>query len=624
VFDFNHFKSFLDALQVNTKERGVVTLGTSLLGPQKRLLQEMQRGMEDGQREFITLKARQLGISTLSLALDMYWLFRFDGTPGALITHDEPAREQFRAIFELYYANLPDMWKQSIVQHNRNQLLLENRSMLQYKVAGLKQTSTKTLGRSSAISFGHFTEVAYWGDPQQIHSLKASMAEHNPLRLFQWESTANGFNHFYDMWDDALSSVTQCAIFIGWWSHEFYRASRDTRIWKQYWGVKGKPTPQEASTAARLKREYDHELDDEQLAWYRWMRAEKVTDEMALMAEYPTFPDEAFVATGSKFFTGQAITENYKQVLRQPAPQSFRIHIGQEFTDTELREVPERLATLRVWEEPVPGAFYCLGGDPAYGSSEASDRFAISVLRAYANRLEQVAEFCTVDIAPYTFAWVIVYLAGCYQPCVYNLEVNGPGGAVIQEIDNLRKMAGRSYIPGQAKTMRDVVGKMQQFLFVREDSLYRRPTGLHTLTTQRVKDVYMSGLKDVLERGVFVPHSKYLLDEMKTVIRDGGVIEASGDAHDDRVVSAALAVKAWNDQLRMRLINQNVIWVPPEKRAQYEPPDLSTQAGRTSAVVGRQLRTYLKDIGVLHTPKPETGVKAYNVEKIPKGTTVMR
>lgn len=604
-FDFGHFYEFLGALQVNTKERGTVVLGRSLLGPQKRLLAEMQRGMEDGKREFITLKARQLGISTLSLALDMYWLFKNPGTPGALITHDEPAREQFRAIFELYYANLPDMWKQVIVQHNRNQLVLDNRSMLQYKVAGLKQTSTKTLGRSSAISFGHFTEVAYWGDPQQIHSLKASMAEHNPMRLFQWESTANGFNHYYDMWDDALRSVTQHAIFIGWWSHEFYRAARDTRIWRQYWGAKGRPSPQENEWISRLKREYDHDLDDEQMAWYRWIRAEKVTDEMALMAEYPTFPDDAFVATGSKFFTGQSVTDSYKRVLREPAPQSFRVQIGAEFTDTALTDVPERLATLRVWEEPEQGAFYVLGGDPAYGSSEDSARFAITVLRAYANRLEQVAEFCTVDISPYTFAWVVVYLAGCYQPCVYNLEVNGPGGAVLQEIDNLRKSAGRSYIQGQTKTMRDVVGKMQQFLYVREDSVYRRPSGLHTLTTERTKDVYMSGLKDVFERGIFVPHSKYLLDEMKSVIRDGGSIEAAGDAYDDRVVSAALAVKAWNDQLRMRLITNNVLWIPPEQRKEMDKS--------TPTVLGRRVHTYLQDIGYVNKPQVEQKVHAYNL-----------
>lgn len=610
-FDFGHFMQFLGALRVETKERGVIALGPNLLGTQKRLLQEIQRGMQDGVREFVTLKARQIGVSTFSIALDMYWLFRYAGTPAALVTHDEPAREQFRAILELYYASLPAEWKQPIVQHNRNQMLLENRSMLQYKVAGLKATSTKVLGRSSAISFGHFTETAFWGDPEQIHSLKASMAEMNPDRFFHWESTANGFNHFNNLWEEALASITLRAIFIGWWSNEFYRAPREGKVWRQYWGHKGRPSPQELAWIRRVKHEYDHDLDDEQLAWYRWQRAEKITDEMMLYAQHPTLPDEAFVATGSKFFTGAALTDNYKRVLQEPAPQGFRVQIGAEFTDTTLQDVPERLATLRVWEEPPEfketRAFYAIGADPAYGSSDTSDRFVIQVLRCYANRVEQVAEYCTNEIAPYTFAWVIVYLAGCYRPCVYNIEINGPGGAVITEIDNLRKMAGRVLQTqvGVQKTMKDVIGKMSEFLYVREDSLYRRPVGIHTLTTERIKDTYMSSLKDAFERGIFVPHSRYLLDEMKAVVRDGGKIEAPESAYDDRVVSAALATKAWNDQLRSKLINMNLVWVPPEERAKHEPA--------VQTPLGRNVRTYLEQIGYIEKPKAETGVKVYNL-----------
>lgn len=608
MFDFQHFFDFLSVLRVQTKEKGLVTLGHTLLGTQKRFLEELQRGMQDGVREFVTLKARQIGVSTISLALDMYYLFQYAGTPAALITHDEPARDQFRAILELYYAGLPDAWKFAIVQHNRNQLLLDNRSLLQYKVAGVRETSKKTLGRSSAFVFGHFTEPAYWGDPSQIHALKSTLAEQNPLRLFHWESTANGFNHYYDMWEDALRSVTIRAIFIGWWSCDFYRAPREGRIWKTYWGHKGKPDKGEIEIIKRLRSEYSFDLDDEQLAWYRWILAEKVTDEMARLAEYPTFPDEAFVATGSKYFTAQAITENYRRVLQEPVCQGFRIRIGTDFVDTELTDAPERLATLRVWEEPVGGAYYAIGADPAYGASEESDRFCIEVLRCYANRIEQVAEFCTVDLAPYTFAWVIAYLGGCYRPNVYNIELNGPGGAVVQEIENLRKMAGRMPLRGDAgRTMRDVIGKMQEFLYVKEDSIYRRPIGLHTLTTLRIKETYMGGFKDAFERSLFVPHSKYLLDEMKAVIRDGAEIGAPESAKDDRVIACALAGKAWNDQLRMRLINQNVVWVPPEERNSLkQPPDTP---------LGRNVRSYLAQIGYSDKPKAETGVRGYNLQR---------
>ncbi len=608
MFDFNHFKSFMDVLPIQTKERGRILLGPNLLGTQVRLFEEMQRGLQDDIHEFVILKPRQIGTSTGTLALDMYYMFQFSGTPGALITHDEPAREKFRAVIEMYYDSLPDEWKIAVVQHNRNQLVLQNGSMLEYKVAGLKETSKKVLGRSSALSFLHATEVAFWGDPSQIHALKASMAEKNPRRLYVWESTAQGFNHYQTMWEEARQSVTIKAIFIGWWSNENYRVPRGGRVWKQYWGHKAKPTQQERDWIKQVHANYGVELDDEQLAWYRWVRAEKVTDEMSLYAEYPTLPDEAFVATGSKYFTGQSMSEAYRRVLGEPKNQGFRLQFGSEFTDTALLDVNDRVATLRVWEEPVEGAYYVLGADPAYGSSDTADRFAATVLRAYANRLEQVAEFCTVDLSPYTFAWVVVYLAGAYRSCLYNIEINGSGTAVIQEIDNLKKMSGRALIPGQAKTMRDVVGKMSEFLYAREDSITGRPMGKHTLTTERIKETYMGLLKDNFERGIFVPHSRFLLDEMKTVVRDEGSICAQGDAKDDRVIAAALAVKAWNDQLRMKLIARNVVYIPPDQRTSVAPP--------TETVLGRSVRNYLKAYGVLPKPQPiNTGVRAYMPRK---------
>ncbi len=403
MFDYNHFKNFIGALRIDSKERGAILLGEHLLGTQVRFLTEMRQGLERGVHEFVTLKSRQVGISTISLALDMYWAFRHAGTSGAIVVHEEGAREQFRAILGTYYDGLPDAWKQEKVTHNRHQLVLGNRSILQYKVAGVRETSNKTLGRSSAISFAHCTEVAFWGDPEQITAFKATMAEQNPDRFYHWETTANGFNHFHDMWQDAHESVSVAPIFISWWSNET--------------------------------------------------------------------PEEAFVATGTNFFTGQSLTDAYKRVLADGKPICYRFAFGEEFTDTRVTDCNERVAHLKIWEEPAKGGYYTLGADPAYGSSDSADRFAISVNRCWANRVDQVAELCVTDMSTYTFAWVICYLCGCYQPCIYNIEINGPGGAIIQEIDNLRRLAGRSYIPGQSKTMLDVVRKMQEFLYVKEDSV---------------------------------------------------------------------------------------------------------------------------------------------------------
>ena len=83
-----------------------------------------------------------------------------------------------------------------------------------------------------------------------------------------------------------------------------------------------------------------------------------------------------------------------------------RFHFTDDFLQTKLEVVAEVMAHLRVWEEPDNDAFYSIGADPAYGSSAWADRSAIEVYRCYADRFEQVAEFCTAEITTYKFAWV--------------------------------------------------------------------------------------------------------------------------------------------------------------------------------------------------------------------------
>lgn len=605
MFDFKHFRSFLNSLSIATKEKGTIKLGRSLIGPQRWLLDQMERGFKEDQHEFYVLKSRQMGISTLLLAFDMYYAFRYPGTPGVIVTHDEPAREQFRATLEMYYDGLTSDWQQGVTQHNRHQLVLENRSILQYKVAGLRETSAKALGRSSAVSFGHLTEVAFWGDEEQIDSLKASMAEKNPLRCFVWESTAKGFNHWHRMWGEANESKSVRPIFIGWWANEQYRIEAHQSLYETYGVKRGRLSEEERKRKEEVRKQFHVELQDEQIAWYRWCLAEKVTDELRMLTEYPSLPEEAFQATGSKYFGVKALSESYRRVISEKKPEYLKFQPGIDFQDSAVLDASARTANLILWEEPVKGAFYVMGADPAYGASEDSDRFAAVILRAYANRLEQVAEFATHDLAPYGFAWLLCYLAGAYEPCLLNLELNGSGVAVLQEITNLKRGAPKR--SAEASTLRNVTAKMSEYLYSRPDSLGGVSNSKHTISTERTKESYMGLMKDAFERGLLVVHSRDLLDEMKLIIRDGGRIAAQGAKHDDRVIASALGVQAFNDQLRMKLLMRGVNFkAKGEETVQEEP-----------SYLGRQVRNYLESVGaVKKPPRPYTGARAYFPMKV--------
>jgi hypothetical protein len=104
-------------------------------------------------------------------------------------------------------------------------------------------------------------------------------------------------------------------------------------------------------------------------------------------------------------------------------------------------DADEDFSTLKVWEMPKTDAFYVIGADPAYGSSEWKDQFCAQVFRCYADGMEQVAEFCSTDCTTSTFAWVMLHLAGSYNTGIndsgqgtpnvmMNLEINGPGMAL--------------------------------------------------------------------------------------------------------------------------------------------------------------------------------------------------
>ncbi len=539
---------------------------------------------------------RQIGISTVSLAFDLFWVFKYRALSGALITHDEPSRDQFRATLGMYYDGLPEQFKQPKLADNRNGMIFANKSRLMFRVAGVKKSGGGSLGRSAALPFLHATEVSSWGDPEGVKSLKASLAEKNPRRFYHWESTARGFNHFWDMWEDAKKATTHKAIFVTFWKNDFYRAPRHSDMWMAYWGAKGRLTPTERDWISAVKSLYQYDVDDEQIAWYRWkLNEEFAGDEMAMYAEFPPTEEHAFVATGSQFFTSESISDGYKRQRTYDKPQFFRVQIGTHFSDTCLLATPLKLATLFVWEEPNAKGVYVMGADPAYGSSEWADRFCLSVWRCYADRMVQVAEFVDPDMATYSFAWVLAYLAGAYQPCRVNLEINGPGQGVLSELQNMRRglvgAGGKDRDPKQAReanVLGAVTKNISQYLYRRLDSVSGTANAIHTLMGHDFKERMLNTFRDYYERGMVTVKSRGLLDEMKGIVREGGAAPAAPDkAKDDRVIAAALGCLAWNDQERTTLLARNYTFDLVTKSEQKGP----------ESQVDRMVANYLAQIG---------------------------
>jgi len=587
TFDLRKFERFCRELTVETKERGLQKLGTQLLGTQKYLMQEIGKGLEKGKHFFVVLKGRQLGITTISLALDLYWHFIHPGFQGTLTTDTEENRDQFRTTLAMYIEGLPTEYKIPLVSHNRNQMVLKNRSRLFYQVAGIRAKGS--LGRGKAITFLHGTETSSWGDEEGLASLLASLAETNPARLYLFESTARGFNMFHDMYVTAKRARTQHAIFCGWWRNELYAIDAESDIYKVYWD--GKLSPEEKEWVKDIKKQYGVEINTRQIAWWRWKLSEGIKDEALMYQEFPPTEDYAFIMTGSSYFSASRCTDAMK-AAKKNVPDFYRVSMGAMFHDTELIKSTERLATMLVWEEPKSNGYYVIGADPAYGSSDWADRFCIQVYRVYADGLDQVAEYATSELNTYQFAWMICYLAGAYRNSTLNLEINGPGQAVLNELKNLRRQA--FHLTEQYGTgLANVLSNMQHYLWRRNDSLGGVTNSMGWQTTAATKERMMSYFKDYFERGLMHVYSQPLLEEMKAIVRDGASIAAYGRNKDDRVMATALACAAFAEQVQPRLMAMRLTRKVASERKEEMPE---------TEVVNRQINNYLQYIGIKNAP----------------------
>jgi hypothetical protein len=83
------------------------------------------------------------------------------------------------------------------------------------------------------------------------------------------------------------------------------------------------------------------------------------------------------------------------------------------------------------------------------------------------------------------------------------------------------------------------------------------------------------------------------LDEMKTIVRDGGSIQASGRNKDDRVIASALACAAFAEQVQPRLIQMRITRDVSRKKDVHNEP--------VGEAMNKNVGNYLKKIGVYGT-----------------------
>lgn len=559
------FLRYASRIRIATKEQGIVRLDR-LLSSQRFLAVQIFAGLDRGLHDFLILKARQLGVSTLLWALDLWWLQRWNGIQAIYAADDGANTELHRQTMMTMYESVPRKF-------NRGKPKTNNRLLLEWEDLPARQgkhgllppwTASKVvwahgnasesgqLGRSLGLNYAHLEELDSWTDREGMKSMSAALAREHPHRLYLRVGTGQGYNLLYELWEGAGDALTKRRIFIGWWHLDTRRVERDAGpLWDAYGRMP--PSPEERGWITEVQRQFGEAVSQEQLAWWRMTMAESENvrgDLATMLSEYPWFPEQSFQAAGTQFVSGPTVLRLHGDLRRSPLPRGYRYEWGPTFDakgDDALVEVEPiatddgRLllegATLTVWEDPNPAGVYVVAGDPAYGSSENADSFAATVWRCWPDRLVQVAQYKSPVGAMYQFTWILAHLAGVY-PRYLIYEVTGPGYAVLQEFKRLRDAGfGLSQKRGQ---LQHVIGSIQEYLYLRPDHFTNQPA-LEWKSNAERREWAFTQFADLLDRGGMEIRSRELYNEIGALRRNGVRIEPGGVAHDDLVVTAALA-----------------------------------------------------------------------------------
>lgn len=505
------------------RDKRTRTVPFRLNEPQNKLYAAAKRQRAAGLPvRLIVLKARQMGFSTLIGGM----MFSREATSknrlGLIVAHKDEATRELFGMHKRFLENLPPPMKPMVAASNGYEIVFDKPAWSKAKGEGLGSrikiaTAGGTgLGRGSTIQDLHLSELAFWpGDPRENLLALMQAVPDDPGTMVVIESTANGYNTFKELWDEAVDRERRgeldgfLPVFFAWFELAEYRRAVPPNFHR---------TEEEEDLASR------YGLDDEQLAWRRWCIVNNCGgDADKFRQEYPSCPEEAFLATGSCFFDQTAITRRMEEVRELPWNRGeFRVEYQPMADGTPSLSIKQwqwredRRGGVRILETPKKGVPYVLGADTA---GEGSDYFAAHVLDNTTGRQVAVLhmQYGERQVTEQLFA-----LGKFYNDALIGIEVNF--STYPNELIQL--MGYRRLYVRQA--VDDYTKRAQQKYGFRTDP--------------RTRPLILDGLKDVMLRVPELVTDYDTLQEMLTFVKtETGRPEAEVGQHDDLVMALAIA-----------------------------------------------------------------------------------
>ena len=402
-------------LKIRTKDSKIVPF--KLNQPQKRLYDEVMRQRRAGKPvRIIILKARQMGFSTLTEGMLFHSTATGFNVESLVVAHKDDATAQLFGMSKRFYDELPAELKPMRRASNAQEIVFDAPAN-KPDVKGLKSrircaTAGGTgIGRSYTLTNLHLSEFGFWpGDKMATYIGLAQAVPYKPGTTVIIESTANGYDEFKTLWDNAVAAQRAgdedgfVPIFFPWFEMDEYRA----------------PVPYNfALTDEERELKERFRLDDEQIAWRRRMLQNELGGDINLFRqEYPSTPDEAFIATGQSVFDKEKLVARRHEVEKDVWERGrFDISFTGDSISGYLWQRDEK-GPIRIRRHPEDNVPYVIGGDTA---GTGSDDFVGQVLD---NRTGEQIAVLQQKFGEREYALQMYALGRYYNDALIGIETN--------------------------------------------------------------------------------------------------------------------------------------------------------------------------------------------------------
>lgn len=516
-------------LKIKTKEPGAPL---RLLVPnqaQRKFFAKVKELRTAGQPVRILVpKARQLGISTGTEGLIFQNTATHRNISSLIVAHeDEPATSLFE-MSRLFYDELPAAFKPMKRYSNRAELWFENPREWERKTKpGLRSrirvatARNLKIGRGKTIHNVHLSEMAFYPDAKTLLAGLMNTVPNRPGTMIIGESTGNGVGgYWYELVMAARDRENEWTLmFFPWFEDPGYRMSREEGA---AYLDNGRLKLDEEERSLRNA----FGLDDEQFIWRRWAIQNLCGGDLAIFhQEYPASLEEGFIASGRPVFEMVRL-----QVLLHGCTPGDRylIQWGLDGTGQIIRD---GVGELEVWQTPQPDRRYILAADVAEGLPEG-DYSVGEVLDEETG--EQVAEL-RGHWEDHIFGRMLDAVGRWYNLALIGPERNNQGHSVLNTLVN------QCHYPN---------------VYYHDDWDQAPGTNLQRPgwpTDGQTRPILVSGLQEAVREKWWRVHSKTLVGEMMTFVRNAkGKPQAqgkgtAGGCKDDTVMASGIGL-----QLRAR------------------------------------------------------------------------